>query len=279
MREAVRLRRHAGVRQVSVPDVLGECEREGLDWMQRVCRLFVRQCQAEQPVLGADQRIVFTRTLPMVPPIYAPDDWARQFAGGRAHELGPISNICADWGMVLSQGLHGRRKAAVLSRERHRHEPDALVFLDCAIACIDALLDLVRRYAEAAEAAGRLDVAALLRRVPAEPPRTFHEALQGLRFLHASVWLCGHYHVGLGRFDQYMLPYLERDLAAGTLSSAEAEELLAEFFISLNRDSDLYPGVQQGDNGQSLMLGGVGRDGRPAVNVLTPHGAAGGGGG
>jgi formate C-acetyltransferase len=269
MREAVRLRRHAGVRQVGVPDVVSECEREGLSWMQRVARLFVRQCQAERPVIEPDQRLVFTRTLPTVPAIYPPDAWLRQFAGGRAHELGPISNICADWGMALSQGLLARRKAALLSRERRRHDPEAVAFLDSAMVCIEALLELVRRYAEAAEQAGRTDLAALLRRVPAEAPRTFHEALQGLRILHASVWLCGHYHVGLGRFDQYMWPYLERDLAAGTLSIGEAEDLLAEFFISLNRDSDLYPGVQQGDNGQSLMLGGVDRKGQVAVNALT----------
>ena len=45
--------------------------------------------------------------------------------------------------------------------------------------------------------------------------------------------------------------------------------MLAEFFITLYKVSDLYPGVQQGDNGQSLMLGGVKRDGSDAVNPLT----------
>ena len=48
-----------------------------------------------------------------------------------------------------------------------------------------------------------------------------------------------------------------------------AEDLLAEFFISLNKDSDLYPGVQQGDNGQTLTLGGVTPNGDSAVNELT----------
>ena len=79
----------------------------------------------------------------------------------------------------------------------------------------------------------------------------------------------GHHHVGLGRLDQYLWPYLEADLKAGRLDEAAAEELLAEFFIALNRDSDLYPGIQQGDNGQSLTLGGVTPAGDPAVNPLT----------
>jgi formate C-acetyltransferase len=81
--------------------------------------------------------------------------------------------------------------------------------------------------------------------------------------------MAGHHHVGLGRFDQYLWPYLEADVRAGRLDVAGAEELVAEFFITLNKDSDLYPGVQQGDNGQSLMLGGVTRDGADGVNLLT----------
>jgi formate C-acetyltransferase len=66
-----------------------------------------------------------------------------------------------------------------------------------------------------------------------------------------------------------MWPYLESDLASGRLDACGAEQLIAEFFLSLNKDSDLYPGIQQGDNGQSLMLGGVKRDGSNAVNPLT----------
>jgi pyruvate-formate lyase len=79
-----------------------------------------------------------------------------------------------------------------------------------------------------------------------------------------SLWLGGHYHCGLGRFDQYVWPYLKADLELGRIDVSGAEQLLAEFFLSLNKDSDLYPGIQQGDNGQSLMLGGVKRDGSSA---------------
>jgi len=269
MRDAVREKRHRSLRQATAPDVLPECEAEKLSWPRRVARLLRRQCEAERPVIAPEQRILFTRTVPSVPPIYASGAWADLFAGGRAHELGPISNICADWGMVLSQGLLGRRQVAEAARNQLRGDADAVEFLDSAIESIDAVLGLAQRYAAAAEHAGRPEMAAMLRHVPARPPRTFHEALQSLRLQHAAVWLCGHYHVGLGRFDQYMWPYLETDLAAGRFTPVEAEELLAEFFISLNRDSDLYPGVQQGDNGQSLMLGGGKRDGSPAANELT----------
>ena len=65
-----------------------------------------------------------------------------------------------------------------------------------------------------------------------------------------------------------MWPYLKADLDRG-MSHDEALELLEEFFLTFNRDSDLYTGMQQGDNGQSLMLGGCDRDGKDASNDLT----------
>ena len=226
-------------------------------------------CEAERPLVLPDERIAFTRTLPRVPPVYSAEEWRRLTAGRTLHELGPISNICANWGLVLSKGLLGRRRVAMETRARLAGDALAVEFLDAAVETIDAVLDLAARYASTARQAGSRELAEILEQVPACPARTFHEALQSLRLCHAVVWLSGHYHVGLGRFDQYMGPYLEADLAAGRLDAAEAEELLAEFFISLNKDSDLYPGVQQGDNGQSLMLGGVRADGGDAVNELT----------
>ncbi len=267
LRQDVRNKTHARHRQAQPPDVLTECDRETLSWTRRVSRLLRRQCEAEQPVILDGERVVFTRTVPSVPPIYAPEEWAEKFAAGRAHELGPISNICADWEQVLCEGLAGRRRVAASALQSATGE--TAEFLHAAIESLDAVMALAARYRDEALRLGRTDLAEILARVPAEPPRSFHEALQALRFVHATVWLNAHYHVGLGRFDQYMIPYLQRDLDQGTLTIEQAEDLLAEFFISLNKDSDLYPGIQQGDNGQSLMLGGVTRDGQCAVNELT----------
>lgn len=264
-----RARGEKNYRQSPPFDLLTECEAEGLSWMQRAARLTRRMCAAEQPLIFPEENILFTRTIASIPPLYSPADYASLTQGRVLHELGPISNICADWGFVLSQGLSARRQDALVARRDLSHDPQAVEFLDSAVETIEAVLGLAARYSAAARQAGRDDLASILERVPALPPCTFHEALQSLRLLHAVVWLSGHYHVGLGRFDQYMWPYLEADLKAGRLDLAGAEELLAEFFISLNKDSDLYPGVQQGDNGQTLTLGGVRPDGSPAVNELT----------
>ncbi len=269
MKRRIRAGEHHRYRSPDALDVLAECEREGLDWTRRAARLTRRMCEAQAVVIEPDERIAFTRTVERIPPLYRPEQMEGLLAGRTVHELGPINNICADWGMVLGQGLLARRAAAEAARARLAGDREAESFLDAAIESIDAVLELARRYAATARALGRDDLAEVLQRAPAHPAASFHEALQALRLCHAVLWLSGHYHCGLGRLDQYLWPYLEADLAEARLSPAEAQELLEEFFISLNKDSDLYPGIQQGDNGQSLMLGGMRRDGADGVNPLT----------
>lgn len=270
MKQRVRDGEHRRFRRTEPIKILDECERERLSWMQRAARLTVRQCEAESPVLSPDERIVFTRTLPpIIPTFYTSEDYARITAGRTLHELGPISNIAADWGQTLAQGLEGRKAAASAQLQRCQNDPQTVEFLTCVVETLDAVLALAGRYREAALDLGLEDIAEMLNRVPALPPRTFREALQSLRLVQAVVWLSGNYHVGLGRFDQYMWPYLQADLEDGRLNGNEAEDLLAEFFIALNKDSDLYPGVQQGDNGQTITLGGIDRAGQDAVNPLT----------
>ncbi len=278
MKVSIRAGEHHALRKTTPVQIVEECSAENLSWMRRSARLTVRQCQAETPVIAAGEQIAFTRTLPAtIPALYSSEEYAGMTAGRTLHELGPISNICADWGKALSRGVRGLVHTAQASLERWQNWPrvsdaeraDAIEFLECSIEILQAVLDLSMRYAAHARSQDRADLAAILDHVPANPPRTFHEALQSLRLLHAVAWLSGHYHVGLGRFDQYMWPYLQADLESERLSETGAYDLLAEFFISLNKDSDLYPGVQQGDNGQTITLGGVDRNGKQSINRLT----------
>lgn len=93
--------------------------------------------------------------------------------------------------------------------------------------------------------------------------------MQFFRILHFSLWLEGNYHNTIGRFDKYLYPYLKNDIENGVLDRASALELLEDFFLSFNKDSDLYTGVQQGDNGQSMMLGGCDDEGNEIFNLLS----------
>lgn len=89
------------------------------------------------------------------------------------------------------------------------------------------------------------------------------------RIIHFTMWCGRNYHNTVGRFDQYIYPYLKADLDKGLYTEENALELLEEFFLTFNRDSDLYPGMQQGDNGQSLVLGGLNEDGSDSYNLLS----------
>ena len=155
------------------------------------------------------------------------------------------------------------------SRRLAGDNAESIEFLENARLSVEAVLGLVERYRAEAKKRGLVDIAATLAHVPLNGARTFHEALQSLRILHYAMWCEGEYHCGLGRIDQYLFPYYDADIKAGRLTYESALEELEEFFIACNRDSDLYIGVQQGDNGQSVMLGGVTREGKTAFNDLS----------
>ena len=99
---------------------------------------------------------------------------------------------------------------------------------------------------------------------------SFYEGVETVYLLHLLMMIESNGHsVNHGRFDQYMYPYYKADIEKGRLTKDDAYELLLAFFLSCNKDSDLYPGMQQGDNGQSLVLGGITPDGEDAFYRLS----------
>jgi formate C-acetyltransferase len=226
---------------------------------------------AEEPVFLPDETIVFTRTVKQIPDLYTEKEMKELRKSAYYHEKGCVFNICPNYADTIRAGLDARSSELAARRVRAIAQNDtaATEFLTSAIRATDAVLDLADRYRAAAERAGLSVVAQTLAQVPHHGATTFREALQFLRILHYALWCEGEYHNGLGRFDQYLFPYYAADLAAGRLTEEGALELIEEFFLACNRDSDLYIGVQQGDNGQSLMLGGVDKAGKNAYNALT----------
>ena len=230
------------------------------------------RAEGEAPAFLDGERIAFTRTVRQIPDLHTEEEMAARRAAGTAFgEKGVVFNLTADFAPTIRDGLDARLSdmRARLDRCRAENDAEGVEFLENAILSVEAVLGLVERYRAAAEERGLADIAETLARVPRFGARTLREALQSLRILHYAMWCEGEYHCGLGRIDQYLMPYYKADLAAGRLDDDGALELLEEFFVACNRDSDLYIGVQQGDNGQSVMLGGVTRDGAPAFNDLS----------
>ncbi len=248
-----------------------EFAAQGLPPLDRSARRLIYVLEKEKPVLFFDERIAFTRTVQTVPEIFLPEELERLKQDHWIHEKGEVCNINVDYTALMRVGLAAKKEELRERGQRFLAEGRAeqAHFLALQTDIIDAVLGLAERYRLRAEAEGNRIVAGTLLRVPARAPESFLEALQMFRILHFVMWCGGNYHNTVGRFDQYMYPYLAADLESGRLDEESALDLLEEFFLSFNRDSDLYPGIQQGDNGQSMVLGGLREDGSDSYNLLS----------
>ena len=78
-----------------------------------------------------------------------------------------------------------------------------------------------------------LEIHRVCSRVPYHPAETMHEALQAYWFTYAMVNSGGEY-VPLGRVDQFIFPYYEKDLAEGRIDDERANDLLGSFLAKCN---------------------------------------------
>lgn len=238
----------------------------GMSFQKKVALHFAAMCQAEMPIVFPKEKITFTRTNRNVTPAYTMEDILTEFDTNHKF-YNVINNVCPDYALLLSKGLEGIRTD--LKKGCKKGNQRALEFKEACDITIDAIAGLTKRYKDEAERIGNHYVAGLLEQVPMYPAKTFAQALQAIRIISSMFYLAGNYQLGFGRIDQYLIHYYRNDLNSGILKKDEANELLKEFFVSLNKDTDLYFGVQQGDNGQSMMLGGCKPDGSDGVNELT----------
>jgi len=220
---------------------------------ERMTRRFELLTGLEEPVLLPEEKICFMRTVKQIPDCFTMDEWAEIKKKHYIHELGYMSNLSPDYEGVIQKGLLAAREEADIYGKRE----------------IDALLALSDRYQAQAQKEGKKELAAVLKRVPRFGATGFYEALQFFRILHFALWLEGNYHNTIGRFDKYMYPYLKTDMDKGLYTRETALEMVEDFFLSFNKDSDLYVGVQQGDNGQSMVLGGMDENGDEVFNLLS----------
>ena len=227
--------------------------REGLDPKERMTRRFELLSKLEIPVFLPDEKICFLRTVKEIPDCFTAEEWVQIKEKHFIHELGYMSNLSPDYESVIRVGLLAKREEADEYGRR----------------VIDAIIELADRYRAQAVAEGKAELAAVLTRVPRYGATSFYEALQFFRIVHYSLWLEGNYHNTVGRFDKYMYPYLQADMEKGLYTRETALEMVEDFFLSFNKDSDLYPGVQQGDNGQSMVLGGMDENGKEVFNLLS----------
>jgi pyruvate formate-lyase/glycerol dehydratase family glycyl radical enzyme len=96
--------------------------------------------------------------------------------------------------------------------------------------------ELVERERDSERKAELRHIAEVCRRVPANAPRTFHEALQYYWFVHLGVTteLNTWDSFNPGRLDQHLCPFYKKEIEQGQLTEEKAKELLQCFWIKFN---------------------------------------------
>jgi len=235
--------------------------------IDRVIERFEYVLKEETPVVFLQDKIALIRTLPVLPEIYTEEEICDISKGHHIHEQGKVCNVNPDYMSIIDVGFNEKRKE--IKKACKIYNGSQLYYLEVMLKTLDIIEKFADRYREEAKRIGNHTAARTFEHIPREKPSNFLEALQFFRLMHFCLWCSFNYHNTIGRFDQYMLGYLEHDLKTGELTKASALELLEEFFITFNKDSDLYPGMQQGDNGQSMVLGGLSMKGTDSYNVLS----------
>jgi len=204
-----------------------------------------------------------------------------------------VCHTIQDYLSVLRQGLHGlkleileRMKALDPISPRRTDHYDLVNTYRAMMIVAEASIEHSERYATLScelaekepsrERADELrDISEICQKVPANPAGSFWEALQSLHLMHLLTFLAesGASH-SPGRLDQYLLPYLKRDLEEGRISLEKAQVLLEHFFIKCHERVNLLSyeaaegraGVRANDN---ITIGGLDSEGRDATNLMS----------
>ncbi len=206
----------------------------------------------------------------------------------------------ADYDKLLAIGCNGiiaeAQEEIARIKEKHpreytREDYEKIEFLESVVIVLEAIIHFARRHAALARelAARESDperrkelekVAEICDYVPANGARNFHEALQSYWFIPVvhDIEKAAPNHFA-GRFDQYMYPYYEKDIAEGRLTRQEAAELLGCLFVKWSQlDSFMYMGLEGKRQHQevspanyfaNVTIGGLTPDGRDAANELS----------
>ena len=239
--------------------------------------------------LGMDERMwPFMQSGVILPPW---KDRRGGSGGGFAmsgYGLGPgFFLVCVDYERILRRGAQSIiDEARQCLRELRYTSGDAIEkkdFWEAVILVYEAWIRFANRYADLCDTlAGEekdpdrerelREMGRICRKVPRYPAESFREALQSfwLTFLMALPSPT----TSAGRFDQYMWPYLQKDLAEGKITEGEALELLEILRCKVMKVNRVSGKANRAKNAgmakwYNWTIGGVDARGNDATNGLT----------
>lgn len=206
------------------------------------------------------------------------------------HEWSGFAHVGMDYRKLLHLGVSGLLDTLRTCRASLvETDPDLdakLAFYDAEEEICAGVLAFAERYRKLAEELAfqeqdprrrdeLAEMSRVLSRVPAQPARTFQEALQTVWFMQLIPQIESNgFSISPGRLDQYCWPYLAADLNDGVLTLDRAQELLDLFWLKfceiLRVDSRGAAEVNAGyASGQNIEVGGIDKAGRDCTNPLS----------
>ena len=206
------------------------------------------------------------------------------------HQWAGFAHVALNFTLPLKYGYQGLKR--MILEKSGALDPTAPDYLNHRnfykageIVC-DAVVTYAKRYSNLAleMAADEPDphrrielekISAVCGHIPAQPAGSFQEALQTVWFAQLLPQIeTNGYSITPGRFDQYMLPYYQKDLEQGELTREAAQELLDCYWLKCNEilrvDDRGAAEINAGyAAGQNLAVGGVGADGEDVTNPLS----------
>ena len=201
-----------------------------------------------------------------------------------------LAHVGVDYEKVLTRGLNGIKKqvdaeleqldfAEMKSLKKYHFLQAVKITLDAAVAFAERYAALARSLAQKETDAKRKieleNIAEICTWVPANPARSFHEALQSIWFILIILRIEGlGPGITLGRPDQYLYPFFQRDLAEGRITKEEARQLLAMLLIKINdlailMSTEFVEQLAGFPTLTNITIGGVTKEGKDAVNELS----------
>ena len=204
-----------------------------------------------------------------------------------------ICHTIADYASVLHKGLKGLKAEIQTEMDKidgsdvpSNYEFDRKNVYKAILITADAIIIYANRCADLVEemAARETDpkrktefeeMARVCRRVPEYPAESWWEAIQSWHFLHMAINLCdGGVSHSAGRFDQYLYPYLKKDLETDRITKKQAQELLECLFLKIRQRLYLleYRGarrIQSLRTNDKVTYSGVDSNGQDATNELS----------
>ena len=259
------------------PQKLSDSDKDELNfdifpyWMERNILEYTRKKYNNPQCMRLFERIIF-------------------FIAGKA---GCISHTVPCYKIILEKGLDGiiaeasahetqLKNAGTLTAEATRQR----AFYEAVIIAMEGIKNYAQKLSDKAAALAQgetdtfrrdnfLKMFEVCAQVPAQPARTFREAVNSLWLAQVAVHAENiNMAMSPGRLDQILYPYYKNDIENGMLTIAEAAELVGCLWLKLNDNTNLVPETAEelwGGAGTvpAVTVGGIDENGEDAVNDLT----------